>query len=429
MNLKNPYIIWIFLLGICILPTQPVLGQTVLFRVHTGSMYYQGDLAPRPLSLSFGPSNLAYGTSVGTEFFSWLGVSTKILRGQISGDDAYASDYARKERNLSFTSSVTEVSLFTDIRINYFWKRLDKYKLRLYLTGGVGYMTFDPKTYYQNELVRLQPLGTEGQFLPNSKLKPYALHTITRPLGGIIEFDVAPKTSFGFEVTAHKSYTDYLDDVSGSYVNYDEMVAAGQTQGALLSNRTGEYLGTSVVKVPTGTVRGNSTKKDWFTYFGFHVKYSFGAAIPAIPIVTAALADSEEAQAQDNIQAAIVDRCSDSLVILPSLPLSDQSGLIMRLYGNESKVQIGKDTLCFNELCDRMHETVTSEKPIYIIGTQDVKYKQVLKLKSHLNKCVDQLKAEKALSVYKKPWDEINSIQQEAVIRLLNIKIIETIDQ
>ena len=51
----------------------------------------------------------------------------------------------------------------------------------------------------------------------------------------------------------------------------------------------------------------------------------------------------------------------------------------MRLYGNESKVQIGKDTLCFNELCDRMHETVTSEKPIYIIGTQDVKYKQVLK--------------------------------------------------
>ena len=65
-------------------------------------------------------------------------------------------------------------------------------------------MTFDPKTYYQNELVRLQPLGTEGQFLPNSKLKPYALHTITRPLGGIIEFDVAPKTSFGFEVTAHK---------------------------------------------------------------------------------------------------------------------------------------------------------------------------------------------------------------------------------
>ena len=83
-------------------------GTNWYYLGYMGSMYYQGDLAPRPLSLSFGPSNLAYGTSVGTEFFlGWC----KHKNSQRSNQwgRRIRQRLHRKERNLSFTSSVTEV--------------------------------------------------------------------------------------------------------------------------------------------------------------------------------------------------------------------------------------------------------------------------------------------------------------------------------
>lgn len=245
-------------------------------RGHMGALYYQGDLAPKPIDLSFGPGNLAVGVSVGRDIFDWCSINFRHFRGRISGDDAFAVNADRRARNLRFTAPLYEYGIYTDLRINKLWKGLDKYKLNMFLTFGYNFVHFDPYTLYLGEWIRLQPLGTEGQTLPNRSSQPYSLYTWTRVIGGILEFDLSSKWSLGLEVSPRKSYTDYLDDVSTFYVNYDEMIKAGNVLGAALSNRMGEYFNTGPVKVDTGTRRGRSDKNDWYTHFGIYLKYHFG---------------------------------------------------------------------------------------------------------------------------------------------------------
>jgi len=112
--------------------------------------------------------------------------------------------------------------------------------------------------------------------MASSGKKKYNLYNFSRPLGIIVEFDIKKNLAFGMEVSPRKTWTDYLDDVSSSYINYDEMVTAGNPLGANLANRMGELLNVEPVRVPSGTSRGKSDKNDWYTHFGMYFKYTFG---------------------------------------------------------------------------------------------------------------------------------------------------------
>ena len=68
----------------------PVQGQMFHARLHTGTMYYQGDLAPRPLSISFGPGNLSWGVSTGYNVTQWASINTRFMIGRLAGDDSFA---------------------------------------------------------------------------------------------------------------------------------------------------------------------------------------------------------------------------------------------------------------------------------------------------------------------------------------------------
>jgi hypothetical protein len=251
-------------------------AQRYHIKAHIGALYYQGDLAPRPLDLSFGPSNLCWGISAGVNITDWASLNARYMVGRLTGDDSYANDIKRKQRNLSFVSPLYEYGIYTDISINKLWKTLDKYNLRLYITAGINYIHFDPHAFYNGEWVRLQPLGTEGQNIVDSGKKPYSLYNWSRPIGMIVEFNFFKRLALGMEFSPRKTYTDYLDDVSGSYVNYDELMASNNSLGAALANRQGEYLGTGPVKVPTGTLRGRADKNDWYSHFGVFIKYQIG---------------------------------------------------------------------------------------------------------------------------------------------------------
>lgn len=254
-------------------------SQVFYLKSHVGALYYQGDLAPKPLDLSFGPGNLCWGISAGYGVNDWATLYSRFMIGRLTGDDAFASDPARKLRNLSFASPLYEYGVYTDLNINQLWRGLNKYKIKLYLTLGVNLIQFDPHAFYKGKWIPLQPLGTEGQTLPNSGKSKYSLTNISRLTGLIIEFDFSRQWSFGMEVSPRKTYTDYLDDVSTTYANYEEMLANGNALGAALTNRTGEYIGTTPISVPSGTPRGRSDKKDWYTYFGLSFKYKFGKGL------------------------------------------------------------------------------------------------------------------------------------------------------
>lgn len=262
------------MLFVCVF-CSPTKAQTWHAKLHLGTLFYQGDLSPRPFKFSLGPGNFSVGASIGLQVTKWASISGRFLTGSLSGSDAFSSEESKRIRNLSFQSRLNEYGIFTDLNINHFWKGLDKYKIRLYITLGFNIITFDPEAYYQGEWVRLQPLGTEGQMLKDNAKDKYALVNWSRPVGLILEFDLLDNIGLGLEFSPRKTYTDYLDDVSGDYADYNAMIASGNILGAKLSNRTGEYLNSDPILYPPGSQRGQAAKNDWYSYFGIHFKYSF----------------------------------------------------------------------------------------------------------------------------------------------------------
>jgi len=279
-------------------------GQEYEFRFYIGANYYQGDLSPAKGKFSFSPGRLGLATMLGTKLNDVFRVNLKLMIGQIGGDDADAALDDRKVRNLSFDSPIYELGINTEISLNYFLKKLDKYGINIYYTTGINVFKFSPKTKWLSpsgkfELIDLQPLGTEGQGLPGYDDK-YALTQINIPFGIGFKFQLFDNIELGFEFVPRVTFTDYLDDVSTDYVNYDELMAANRPVAALLANRTGEYLGTGPVKVDTGTPRGDPDGNDWYFFGATYFSYNFGKGYVAKKLIKMNDLDSTETEEKDN---------------------------------------------------------------------------------------------------------------------------------
>jgi len=254
-------------------------AQEYEFRFYVGANYYLGDLSPSTGRFSFSPGRLGLASMLGTKVSDLFRFNIKVMIGQIGGDDADASIDSRKIRNLSFDSPIYEVGINTEISFNHFLKMLDKYGINIYYTTGINIFNFSPKatllTFGSFELIDLQPLGTEGQGLPGYPDK-YSLTQINIPFGLGFKFQLFENIELGFEFAPRLTFTDYLDDVSGDYISYDELILANRPLAAKLANRTGEFLGTGPVKVNTGTPRGDSSGNDWYMFGSAFISYNFG---------------------------------------------------------------------------------------------------------------------------------------------------------
>lgn len=161
-----------------------------------------------------------------------------LMLGQIAGDDnASASlDLPGTEglyiRNLSFRNSMAGLSFrgridFVPNRHSY----VRRPRFNAFLSGGIGLLFHSPQgkvpefgidgVRFENAgtWVGLRALGTEGQQSPYYSMNPYSPVVFMVPLGGGIELRVNRRTSLVAEVTYHYTFTDYLDDVSGRYVD------------------------------------------------------------------------------------------------------------------------------------------------------------------------------------------------------------------
>lgn len=196
-----------------------------------------------------------------------FGVKASITNGSINGDDGRASDESKKLRNLSFRSNLFELGVQGEYYFLKFDTRPGAFFMAPYLTIGASGFFFDPIAIYEGRKVKLQPLGTEGQGLAG-RPKEYNLFNGTLIFGGGIKFILTQQVNIGIEVGIRRTFTDYLDDVSGVYINFDEhreAVGNGPKRLApFLGNRTGEYLGTENVSVATGTQRGGARVKDYY---------------------------------------------------------------------------------------------------------------------------------------------------------------------
>jgi len=151
----------------------------------------------------------------------------------VSGADSLTKEVFRHNRNLSFKSNIWELSGQFEFYFAKGEQPVKRYKikgakgykavtnLQGYLFMGFGGFFFNPKAKYDGKWVALQPLGTEGQGLPGAKHK-YSRFSVCIPIGLGFKQPISKKYLVGLEFGFRKTYTDYIDDVSGTY--YDNNV-------------------------------------------------------------------------------------------------------------------------------------------------------------------------------------------------------------
>ncbi|MGH2552264.1 MAG: DUF6089 family protein [Chitinophagaceae bacterium] len=255
------------------LNAQNSIVQEGEFGFGVGAGHYFGDLNTR--------ARLNRAKMAGTIFFrknlgNYIAVRLGATFAQLGYSDQYNTHNTYMySRNLSFNTKVWELTMQGDFNFFRFMPGEPEYSFTPYITLGAGIFSFDPYAYLKGEKIPLRALGTEGQ---GSSLYPdrkqYSSMAICIPFGAGIKYAFNEKVNIGFEVLHRFTNTDYLDDISKTYVdpavfplNPDGSVSNAQ----LLSDRSyelGEPIG-----IP-GRQRGNSKQKDQFVTAMIHLTFN-----------------------------------------------------------------------------------------------------------------------------------------------------------
>ncbi len=234
-----------------------------------GVSNYKGDLSPDNTPYSLGPSHAAFGIFTRYNPHRLISGRLGINYSTISADDAKSKDASRKRRNLSFKSSILEFSLVGEFNILGYQPYNLAEVFTPYLFGGVAGFIFNPQAIYQGEYYDLQPIGTEGQGLAAyPERTPYRLTELSIPVGAGLKFAINDKWNLGIEVGVRKTFTDYLDDVSTTYVNDADLIETGGVLALGLANKTG-------APKSLGDERGGAEYDDLYITTAITISYNF----------------------------------------------------------------------------------------------------------------------------------------------------------
>lgn len=228
-----------------------------------GTTYYLGDLNPsNPLA---GRHHVVQGGYFRHNINSRIGIRLQLLQGTIEAWDEDSNNAWAQNRNLHFRNKLVEFSVSGEINyIDHVMGNTD-HRLTGYLTAGIAYFTHDPEAMdsYGN-WHPLQPLGTEGQGWTFGN-DPYKLNGIALPFGMGFKVNLGPAIAFQMEWGLRKTWTDYLDDVSTSYVNPVEL---RQARGELALEMADRILDLpDELSTSQGLQRGDSGLDDKYGFF------------------------------------------------------------------------------------------------------------------------------------------------------------------
>lgn len=263
----HKYILSVLVVVATALPSQ-LMAQDWEYGVWAGFSNYFGDLNTRTSFEYMGPgAGLFTRLNIGYRF-AW---KNGFNYGKVSFADEASPDPFQRARNLSFRSNILEVTSQMEINFFKYDKRKARFNFTPYLTFGVSGFYFNPKAEYNGEVYTLQAVGTEGQNDEDSGQKPYSKVNFAIPIGGGFKYTFHPAWTLGIELGVRKTFTDYLDDVSGVYPANVYSFTVQRSVAEALSDRSGEV--GEPIGYP-GKQRGMSSKKDDFLFFGLSLSYT-----------------------------------------------------------------------------------------------------------------------------------------------------------
>lgn len=251
---------------------------TILTGTASAQLFYSGTEYGITIGASqyFGDLNDNYGFKfvrpvggafIRHHFTPYISVRGSLSYTEIGYADKLSDNAFQKMRNLSFQSDIIEFAVQSEFNFRRFATGEEGRRITPYLTGGIGVFYYNPYTEWEGKRYYLRKLGTEGQNLSGYENRQYHPVTVCFPVGLGFKYWIRPGFNIGLEIADRLTLTDYLDDVSRTYVGasaFPENNPDYPNPALHLQDRSLEVSSTPLGR--PGKQRGNSQTTDQYLY-------------------------------------------------------------------------------------------------------------------------------------------------------------------
>ena len=270
-------------------PVYSSMENTTEIGINAGMTGFLGDLGGtagkgEPFSKDLNGVSMRplIGLSYGYYPKNWLKVNATFNYTTISGADSVIKtkihqSLGRFERNLSFRSRVEELSVNAELYPLQLINKMHRETLLKPFVGlGLGAFHFNPKAELNGQWIALKPLHTEGEgFSEYPDSKNYSLYQFYIPFNLGFKYRLDDQLSLSFTATFRKTFTDYLDDVSKTYIDPSLFSKYLSPTDAALAKQL-YYRGLSSTPPKPGSARAYSNSNDSYTSLYITLNYNFG---------------------------------------------------------------------------------------------------------------------------------------------------------
>ena len=204
-----------------------------------------------------------YGSLYATD--AWNYDKAKVATSQ--GLDAYQR-YARGQNAKDIIYENTLLMEFTPFRINPESKGAHR-RGQLFFAGGLSYFHFEPYSTVgaSGVWVKTYDLHLEGQGFGAGYPPNYNRWQLGIPLAIGYRWDLGQHLNLGIEYMYRKTFTDYLDGVSGKYISPIEYQVKLSPKNASLATQVADkgYLTNLEAQNIAGNLRGNPSNNDAYS--------------------------------------------------------------------------------------------------------------------------------------------------------------------
>jgi len=227
-----------------------------------GGTGYMGDINPVK---AYKLTDPALGVQIKRNFDGYWAAKLNFMYGKVRGSDAASSNTYQIERNLDFHSPVSEFSMQIEFNLFRYMAGADfgyaTRKLSPYLFTGVASFSYNPLTKYNGDEIELRLLQTENV--------AYKKSAISVPYGAGVKYNIIGNFTLLAEIGYRTAFTDYLDDISNRYVDFNVVPPASPLTQTLADRSIVPQIGTP------GTQRGDFRPRDTYMFAGIGLTYTF----------------------------------------------------------------------------------------------------------------------------------------------------------
>ncbi len=234
--------------------------------VFGGFSNYSGELQSKTFTLD--QSFAAFGLGLQYDLTNHFSLLSGINLGHLGAADKFNKPELQP-RNLSFQTKIAEWNVIGEY--NFF--DLTEKRFTPYVFAGLAVYHFNPYAYDTlQQKVYLRPLSTEGEGLPEYPgRKYYSLTQLAIPFGAGIKLRISDNVILAYEISFRKLFTDYLDDVSTTYVDQATLLRERGPEAVQMAYRGNQVKNGNPNYPVDDSKRGSSNANDWYYFSGIRV--------------------------------------------------------------------------------------------------------------------------------------------------------------